>query len=552
LMSELKYHANAKSSQIKSAQAWGHLAAAFAYVGDKSMAKKMFEKARHALGNNYRGWYYSNYGGSLRDKASLISLMIESKVTDSWQNLLGDLALETQKREYFSTQEMSSLLRIALELGEGKAKDMKLSVNNMMIPAVNGLYKTRAATLAEIPKIKNLSTGNNWYDLSFKATPDASYYNSTNDNGFNITKTIYTLDGEKVDLVNMAQNQRYVVVLTGQVEDRQVDNPLITDWLIAGFELENPEITGIDPTTTLEWLGKQSKTEHLAYRNDRFAAAIDISNDDNNSFKIAYVVRAVSAGSFALPPAKIEDMYQPRYRAYSKFYTDRVEISNPNSSEVQTEVKVDQNVTETKLPEAKISKPEEVKKSGKYVLSEQDYLDVYDLPVKNLDKYTIVQLNFLRNSIFAHEGLSFEQSNPMLHQRFSSYRWYKPSTNKSGVIFKQLSPLRKSNVLVLLKEEKRRGGGLVLSDFYRVNNRMLDKKSLAKYNKEELRILRNSLFARYGLDFKTTAPELDAIYATMPWYKPNKKITVSQIFDEQMSEKEKANILLMIKLAKAL
>ena len=543
LMSELKYRAT--SSSIKSAQAWGHLAAAFAYVGEKPMAKKMFEKARHALGNNYSGWYYSNYGGALRDEASLISLMIESNMGDIWENLLVNLVVETQKKEYFSTQELSTLLKVALQLGEGKAKELKLSVNNMMIPSANGLYKTKAATLAEIPMIKNLGEGKNWYDLSFKATPDASYYNGTHDNGFSITKTIYTLEGEKVDLTNVAQNERLVVVLTGKVEDSKIDDPLITDWLIAGFELENPEITGIDPTTTLKWLGKQTKTEHLAYRNDRFAAAIDISNDDNNSFKIAYVVRAVSAGSFTLPPAKIEDMYQPRYRAYSKFYTSRVEIKNPHSSVVQTQVKVDQNTT-------KINLPENVKKNVKYVLSEQDYLDVYDLAVKTLDKYTIVQLNFLRNSIFAHEGLSFERSNPMLHQRFLPYKWYKPTTDKSGVIFNQMSPLLQNNVLALLKEEKRRGGGLVLSDYYRVNNRILDKKSLAKYNKEELRILRNSLFARYGLDFKTSAPKLDVIYATMPWYKPNKKITVSQIFDEQMSEKEKANILLMIEVQKAL
>ena len=183
------------------------------------------------------------------------------------------------------------------------------------------------------------------------------------------------------------------------------------------------------------------------------------------------------------------------------------------------------------------------------VLTEKDYLDVYDYPINDLVKYKIVQLNFLRNSIFAHAGLSFERSNPMLHQRFSPYSWYKPSTDNSAEVYKNLSALHKANVQSLLEEEKRRGGGLILADFYRVNTRMLTKEFLAKYDKAQLRILRNSLFARYGLSFKK-APDLDAIYAYMPWYNP-KEITASKIFDKQMNEVEKANILLMIELGKS-
>ncbi len=541
LMSELKYHANAQKSQIRSAQAWAHLAASFAYVGEKKLAQKMFEKAKHALGNNYNGWYYSNYGGALRDEASLIALMIESKVGNDWENLLGDLALKTQKESYLSTQEMSVLLRIALELGDAKDAKLKLSVNNVLLPLGKEIYRKKAATLAELPTVKNVGSSNNWYDLSFKATPNASYYHTQNDNGFSISKTIYTMEGEKVDLAKIAQNKRLVVVLTGKIENTKIDDPLITDWLIAGFELENPSITGIDPTSTLKWLGKQTKTEHLAYRNDRFAAALDMTNEKTNEFKIAYVVRAVSAGRFALAPAKIEDMYQPRYRAFSQFFNEKVKIGQVSQTVVQQAAKVDNNMTKKEKPEDK-NKPT--------ILTEQDYLDVYDYPVTDLSKYTIVQLNFLRNSIFAHAGLSFEKSNPMLHQRFTPYSWYKPTSDKSSIIYKQLSPQREANVQALLKEEKRRGGGLVLSDFYRVNHRLMTEESLKKYDKASLRILRNSLFARYGLSFKKSAPELDTIYAYMPWYKPNDSITVSQIFDEQMSEMEKANILLMIKMGK--
>jgi hypothetical protein len=399
-----------------------------------------------------------------------------------------------------------------------------------------------------MPSIKNISGNNNWYDLNFKATPVASYYASQNNNGFTLDKVIYTMEGKEANLSNIAQNDRLVIIMVGRIANKAIQDPLITDWIPAGFELENPNLTGIDAPTTLKWLKKQSKTDHKAYRNDRFAAALAVdSNMRKDGFIIAYVVRAVSAGSFTLPPSKIEDMYQPRYRAYSQFLQSKIEIVSQGNIEVVKQNSVENNVSQVK----KTQKVKPVDKNVTVVpgaLTEKDYLDVYNYPVDDLSQYKIVELNFLRNSIFAHAGLSFERSNPMLHQRFLPYSWYKPSTDKSAEVYKNLSALGKANVQALLNEEKRRGGGLVLSDFYRANTRMLTKEFLAKYDKAQLRILRNSLFARYGLSFKN-APDLDEIYAYMPWYNP-KEITASKIFDEQMNEVEKANILLMIELGK--
>ena len=92
--------------------------------------------------------------------------------------------------------------------------------------------------------------------------------------------------------------------------------------------MENPNLSGIDATSALNWIGKQSNIEHAAYRNDRFEAALMLNKDSNTSFKIAYIVRAVNSGSFTATPAKIEDMYQPRYRAFSQLLHSNIEIKN--------------------------------------------------------------------------------------------------------------------------------------------------------------------------------------------------------------------------------
>jgi uncharacterized protein YfaS (alpha-2-macroglobulin family) len=52
-------------------------------------------------------------------------------------------------------------------------------------------------------------------------------------------------------------------------------------------------------------------------------------DDDNSSFELAYIVRAVTIGQFVSPPALIEDMYQPIYRAFSKFNTHKLLIKSP-------------------------------------------------------------------------------------------------------------------------------------------------------------------------------------------------------------------------------
>ena len=120
LMSELKYHAS--RSKIKSAQAWAHLGASFAYVGDKARALKMFKNAKASLGYAYSQGYYANYGGALRDEASLVALMHEANIGNDWEDLAVDLAFNIKKQDYFSTQEMSTLLRVAYLLDDTKKR----------------------------------------------------------------------------------------------------------------------------------------------------------------------------------------------------------------------------------------------------------------------------------------------------------------------------------------------------------------------------------------------------------------------------------------------
>ena len=71
----------------------------------------------------------------------------------------------------------------------------------------------------------------------------------------------------------------------------------------------------LNPAPDIEAIDSLDETAHTEFRSDRFVAAVDRSANDSTEFQLAYVVRAVSPGSFAHPAAQVEDMYRPEYRA---------------------------------------------------------------------------------------------------------------------------------------------------------------------------------------------------------------------------------------------
>ena len=84
----------------------------------------------------------------------------------------------------------------------------------------------------------------------------------------------------------------------------------------AGFSLSRQffPLAGSRSSEQLSWLGDLTKTTYSEYLDDRFVAAVDLDSD-NRDFNVAYLVRAVTPGTYRQPAAHIEDMYDPATRA---------------------------------------------------------------------------------------------------------------------------------------------------------------------------------------------------------------------------------------------
>ncbi len=126
-----------------------------------------------------------------------------------------------------------------------------------------------------------------------------------------VQRRVLTAEGEPAELDDLEVGQ--LVFVSTQVQSLLGSQPnvAIVDRLPAGWEVENPTLTG---TSLPNWLDTNTlwAPEHLNLRDDRLEAFGSI---DQHPRVLVYAVRVVTAGSFTQPGVQLEAMYDPGVRA---------------------------------------------------------------------------------------------------------------------------------------------------------------------------------------------------------------------------------------------
>jgi hypothetical protein len=131
------------------------------------------------------------------------------------------------------------------------------------------------------------------------------------------------------------------------------------------------------------------------------------------------------------------------------------------------------------------------------------------------------ELRFLRNEIYARRGRPFQTG--WLANWFSQYSWYQPNEEFRD---ETLTPVQKNNVAVITARERE------LHDL--LSNAPVATSMLDGLFTEDLRRLRNEIYARHGRPFKDA--ELRSYFESLDWYRPD------PAFDEaSLSPTERAN-----------
>jgi hypothetical protein len=350
---ELRYYVDTRLDRFTTALGKAQLGAALAMVGDKERAETAFTAALDDFTRIDNKIARIDYGSDIRDGAALVTLASETGIAKSEATKLVTVVAKAYlSRNYTSTQEQAWMLLAAHALGD-QVKDLKLIANGA---PVNGSI-VRSLTAEDLEKgVTILNDGAASTDavvsvIGASLTPEPAVSNK----GFKIERSYYTLDGKPVDLASasggaseLKQNDRLVAVLKIE-SDEEYGRVLLVDHLPAGLEIENPRLVDSGDIKTLDWLKSTLQPEHTEFRDDRFVAAFNLWNRSSSSSSseessdssssesgtaeeptktvasstakasatVAYIVRAVTPGTFVHPAATVEDMYRPERYARS-------------------------------------------------------------------------------------------------------------------------------------------------------------------------------------------------------------------------------------------
>ena len=340
-MGDLRYYVDNRLERFSTPLAQAHLGAALAMLGDKERAEKAFKAALASMGHKDADVSRIDYGSGLRDGAAILTLASETRTsTIEAPKLVSVLAKAYASKQYTSTQEQAWMLLAARSMSE-QAKDTALTVNGESHKGPLNRVLTAADLKAGVLTITN--NGDAAIDAVVSVLGAALTPEPAASKGFKIERSYYSLDGKKVELgsaaggqASLKQSERLVVVL--KVEAMESGGRImLVDRLPAGLEVENPRLIDGGDVKTLEWLKPDIKPEHTEFRDDRFVAAFnlfgkeagrqgnadaDATSDGDDatpaaakgpvkSATVAYIVRAVTPGSFVHPAATVEDMYRP-------------------------------------------------------------------------------------------------------------------------------------------------------------------------------------------------------------------------------------------------
>lgn len=323
-----------QDDSLAQAMSLGQLGGALSLVGDHSRAHDAFKMALANLEirDVPRWWYRSTYYSAVQDAAGLLAVAAEVGDGDIVDRARARLLKLAPPAEEMNTQAKAWALA-AVHAMNRNDRVPSLDVNGRSLTDVKlpTAFAVDIAGLRQGFTIVNTSDRELWRTVTLRGSPKLAP--SAMENGYEIAKQYFHLDGTPLDPSHLRQNDRFIVSLSGANEDHQQHQTVLADLLPAGWEIEAVLAPARRTGTTaaqqaFEFLEPLTRPLVVEARDDRFVAAFDLGHkpsrwynteiDDDagpqleeNAFHLAYIVRVVTPGTFTLPEAVVEDMYRP-------------------------------------------------------------------------------------------------------------------------------------------------------------------------------------------------------------------------------------------------
>jgi uncharacterized protein YfaS (alpha-2-macroglobulin family) len=313
----IRYFQDTKASDIVGGLAWAQLAAALNHVAEPGRAKLAFALARQNLDQRDPSDYY---GSSLRNRAAVLALANEAGGRQAVEEIVTTVRDKLVARiDQTTTQEQAWLVLAARALS-GDA-ELAYSVDGEAKKSGKDpvVLNPDAAALTRGMRVTNDGDRPVWLQITARGVPIDPQPAASE--GLTVRRRFLTLKGETADLARVRQNDRLIVSIDGHNIGGGYHEVALLDLLPAGFEIES--VLNEDTVKSFSFLDKLTETRIAEARDDRFFASLNLGtrpyrswwDQDNaygNNYHVAYIVRAVTPGTFALPAANVSDMYAPR------------------------------------------------------------------------------------------------------------------------------------------------------------------------------------------------------------------------------------------------
>jgi uncharacterized protein YfaS (alpha-2-macroglobulin family) len=312
-MGDLRYYLDAKLQSFATPLAKAQVAAGLALYGERDRAETGFEAALAALPADESSSYRSDYGSRLRDSAGVTDYIVSASMGDTLRSAAIDqLKTADSRAEGRSTQDMAWLLLAANALNESAA-EARLSVRGEETPG-RLAWSLPGSEIAGFPaEIRN--NGDLATELLVSVAGQPLVPEPAGGKDYAIERTVYDLNGNPVDPAAIPVNTRLAVVVTVRALTDQPGRLMVVDRLPAGLVIDNPRLVRSGDLGGLSFLDTVDQPEHSAFYGDRFEVAVDQTRWSNRELSFAYLARAATPGTYAHPPASVEDMYRPDRRA---------------------------------------------------------------------------------------------------------------------------------------------------------------------------------------------------------------------------------------------
>jgi uncharacterized protein YfaS (alpha-2-macroglobulin family) len=301
------------------------LGAAYATTGNASAVTAMLSDIeREDAVTRQTG---SNYNSTVRNRALVLLALLDASPNDPRvPHLASRIARELVADRYYTTQDSAMGLVALGQYLRARKSNATYKGTLLLDGRPLGSFDGKTARFENIAANGELKVvfengyvpNAAYYALRVRGTPAEETFTASSE-GLRVQRTFLTRDG--VPLTSNEVRQGDIVVIRTDVASVSgpMQNVVVQNVLPAGLEVENPRLT---TTETLPWVQSISMPQHADIRDDRVLFFVDL--DSHAPLAFYTVARAITPGTFKLPPAQTEAMYAPAFRATEPLRTFKV------------------------------------------------------------------------------------------------------------------------------------------------------------------------------------------------------------------------------------